>query len=76
MDENTVSNYLNDNYSKLDMGKGFNDYEEGKEFVEIDEPLKNEILSIFKTNNDVKKALSESKNETNEFSRMQKLAGI
>ena len=76
MDENTVSNYLNDNYSKLDIGRGFNDYENGKEFVEIDEPLKNEILQIFKTNNEVKKALSESKTTTNEFSRMQKLAGI
>jgi hypothetical protein len=56
MDENTVSNYLNDNYSKLGIGRGFNDYEDGKEFVEIDEPLKNELLQMFKTD-DVRKAL-------------------
>jgi len=60
MDTDTVSNYLNDNYSKLEIGKGLNDYEEGKEFIEIDEPLKNEILSIFKTD-DIKKALDKLK---------------
>jgi len=73
MDENTISNYLNDNYSELEIGKGLNDFEGGKEFVEIDEPLKNEILQIFKTNNDIKKVLGDS---INEFNRMQKLAGI
>lgn len=60
MNDDVISNYLNDNYSKLEIGKGLNDYEEGKEFLEIDEPLKNEILSIFKTD-DVKKALDKLK---------------
>ena len=56
MDEDVISNYLNDNYSKLGIGRGFNDYEDGKEFVEIDEPLKNELLQTFKTD-DIRKAL-------------------
>jgi hypothetical protein len=65
IDEEVVSNYLNDNYSQLSTGYGLEGYEEGKDFIEIDQSLKNEILSIF-NDNKVKAALDKLKTSTNE----------
>jgi len=60
MDDDVISNYLNDNYSRLSTGYGLDDYEEGKDFIEIDQSLKDEILSMFKDNK-VKAALDKLK---------------
>jgi hypothetical protein len=77
MNEEIISNYLNDNYKDLGIGYGYEDYENGKEFVEIDEPLKDELLDMFRNENNVKQALEKKfKPSIDEFKRMQKLAGI
>jgi hypothetical protein len=60
MNDDVVSNYLNDNYSRLSTGYGLDDYEEGKDFIEIDQSLKNEILDTF-NDNKVKIALDKLK---------------
>jgi hypothetical protein len=65
IDDEVVSNYLNDNVDSLNVGYGQESYDNGAEFVKIDEPLKSEILSVpsFKNNPDVAKALGQSVDE-------------
>lgn len=63
IDDEVVSNYLNDNVDSLNVGYGQESYENGAEFVKMDEPLKSEVLSIFKNNPDVIKLLGNSVDE-------------
>jgi hypothetical protein len=63
MDDSTVSNYLNDKVDNLNVGFGYESYENGADFVKMDEPLKSEVMSIFRNNPDVAKALGQSVDE-------------
>lgn len=48
MDGYIVDAYVNDNFNGLDYGRGLSDWEDGKQMVEIDQALKDDLLSLTK----------------------------
>lgn len=67
LDDEVISNYLNSNVDDLNVGFGYESYANGAEFVKMDEPLKSEVMGIFKNNPDVVKALGNSVDEVTEM---------
>lgn len=47
IDDEVISNYINDNLGSLTKGEGPDDYEQGKDIVKIDEPLKTELMGLY-----------------------------
>lgn len=48
IDEETIENYVNDNFKELSKGKGYNDFESNNtDLVLIDEELKDELLNLY-----------------------------
>jgi hypothetical protein len=48
IDDDTIENYVNDNFAKLSKGSGVEDFESGKtDLVMIDEDLKDELLHLY-----------------------------
>lgn len=48
IDDDTLENYVNDNFAKLSKGSGVDDFESGKtDLVMIDEDLKDELLHLY-----------------------------
>ena len=48
IDDDTIENYVNDNFPKLSKGVGVEDFESGKtDLVMIDEDLKDELLHLY-----------------------------
>ena len=56
IDNNVISNYVNDNLATLSKGEGLAAWNEGIDLVKIDEPVKHEILSVFDKDKNVVKA--------------------
>lgn len=54
-----ISNYVNDNINKLKMGVGLGDYENGADLVKIDEPLKQDLLSLYDKDKEIASALDD-----------------
>lgn len=48
MDSNIIDSYVNDNYANLSLGKGYSDYENGKQLVEIDQEMIDELMALVK----------------------------
>lgn len=68
IDAETISNFVNDNISKLKVGVGVSGWEDGDALVKIDEPLKQELISLFGLNKNIVSSLtsiSESANQEN-----------
>jgi hypothetical protein len=63
IDEKTIERYVNDNLKNISKGEGLVDWEKGVDLVKIDEPLKNELISLYDKNKDIVKALSGDKLE-------------
>ena len=57
IDSDVVSHYVNDNLDKLSKGDGIDAYEQGVDLVKLDEPLKQELLSLYDKSKSVIKAL-------------------
>jgi hypothetical protein len=58
IDAETISNYVNDNISKLEVGEGISGWENGDTLIKIDEELKQELISLFGLNKNIVSALS------------------
>jgi hypothetical protein len=58
IDDEAISNYVNDNISKLKVGSGISGWENGEDLVKIDEPLKQELISLFGLNKNIVTALT------------------
>ena len=57
IDSDVISNYVNDNLKTLTKGEGIAAWNEGVDLVKIDEPVKQEILTMFDKDKNVVKAL-------------------
>jgi hypothetical protein len=60
IDGDVLERYVNDNLSKLSKGVGMDAFEEGVDLVKIDEPLKNELISLYDKSKNIVNALSSS----------------
>jgi hypothetical protein len=60
IDGDVLERYVNDNLSKLSKGVGMDAFEEGVDLVKIDEPLKNELISLYDKSKKIVNALSSS----------------
>jgi len=57
IDDEVITNYVNDNLDTLSKGEGFNDYEQGVDIVKIDDELKNELMSLYDKDKNIAKIL-------------------
>lgn len=58
IDSEAISNYVNDNFQTLSKGVGVEAFENGTQLVQIDDDLKNELLSIYDKDRGIVEALS------------------
>lgn len=56
-DADVIAHYVNDNLGSLSKGEGLEAWENGVDLVKIDEPLKQELLSLFDKDKSIVKAL-------------------
>lgn len=71
INDSVISNYVNTNLPNLSKGNGIDDYELTIDLVKIDQPLKNELLSIYDKDKEFVRVLS-SINEINAFDMLKK----
>jgi len=48
MSDDIIENFVNDNYSSFRIGKGYSDWENGLEMVEIDQEMLDEFKAVIK----------------------------
>lgn len=49
IDERAIELYINDNFNRLDIGQGFNDYDSGEyDIIKLDDEIKSDLLSLKK----------------------------
>lgn len=58
VDGDVIERYVNDNLASLSKGVGMNAFEEGIDLVKIDEPLKNELVSLYDKSKNIVSVLS------------------
>lgn len=58
VDGDVIERYVNDNLASLSKGVGMNAFEEGVDLVKIDEPLKNELISLYDKSKNIVSVLS------------------
>lgn len=70
IDGDVVGHYINDNLANLTKGEGVEAYEQGINLVKIDEPLKQELLSLYDKDKNVAKLLGPIEEEADFDSAM------
>jgi len=58
IDKDVLERYINASLNSLSKGKGIDSFEAGDELVKIDEPLKNELVSLYDKSKSIVKSLS------------------
>jgi hypothetical protein len=58
IDRDVLERYINANLNSLSKGNGVDSFEAGDELVKIDEPLKNELISLYDKSKSIVKVLS------------------
>lgn len=58
IDGDVIERYVNDKLSSLSKGVGMDAFEEGVDLVKIDEPLRNELISLYDKSKNIVKVLT------------------